>query len=401
MAKHFNLTNLALKFVKIAFTSQLILLAAMPFDLIGQPAGYYDPATGKTGSLLQQALHNIIKNHTVRTYTQLWTDFQTTDQKTNGKVWDMYSDNPSGTPPYEFTFISDQCGSYTYEGDCYNREHSWPNSWWGGGSSSSDTMYTDLFHLYPTDGKVNNERGNYPFGEVGSASWTSLNGSKVGTSSTSGYTGTVFEPIDEYKGDFARSQMYMAVRYASRIAGWQTFANSVLNGTTYPAFDSWYITMLLQWHADDPVSQKEIDRNDDVYGIQGNRNPFIDHPEYANQIWSAYAPVKPEPINHVAEFSARKITLQWTDATGAVLPAGYLIRMSSIGFSSIADPVDGVEIAESSTDKHVAQGTQTCTFTDLQGNTTYYFKIYSYMGSGTSITYKTDGVIPQTSKKTN
>jgi endonuclease I len=315
-----------------------------------------------------------------------------------GKCGDMYSDNPSGYSPYEYTFGSDQCGSYYGEGSCYNREHSFPQAWWGG---STDTMTSDLFHIFPTDGYVNGQRDSYPFGEVGSASWTSQNGSKRGTSSVAGYSGTVFEPIDDYKGDFARAQLYMAVRYKNKISIWNSYASYVLDGTSYPAFDSWYITMLLQWHADDPVSQKEIDRNDDVYNIQGNRNPFVDHPEYANQIWSAYAPLKPEPSNHVADFRGRHITLQWTDATGSILPDGYLVRMSSVGFSSIANPVDGTPVSDSSTDKNIVYGQESCSFSSLQGNTTYYFKIFSYKGSGASIDYKTDGSIPQTSKKTN
>ena len=368
--------------------------------LAAQPAGYYSSASGLSGQSLQIALQKIIRNHTTRSYTQLWTDFQSTDHKANGKVWDMYSDNPSGSSPYEYTFGSDQCGTYFAEGSCYNREHSFPKSWWGG---STDTMYTDLFHLYPTDGYVNQQRDNYAFGEVSSASFTSQNGSKKGTCSVAGFSGTVFEPIDDYKGDFARTHLYMAVRYASKIAGWQLNSNAddVLNGSSYPAFDSWYITMLLQWHADDPVSQKELDRNDNVYAIQGNRNPFIDHPEYANQIWSAYAPVKPEPSNHVADFVGRHITLNWTDATGSILPDGYLVRMSSVGYSSIANPVDGTPVSDSSTDKNILFGQESCTFTSLQGNTTYYFKIFSYKGSGGSIDYKTDGAIPQASKKTN
>ncbi len=122
----------------------------------------------------------------------------------------MYSDNPGGTVPYTYNLTdADQCGNYGGEGDCYNREHSWPKSW----SDEDAPMYSDLFHLYPTDGYVNGRRSNYPFGDVGSASWTSMNGSKVGSCSYPGYSGTVFEPIYEYKGDFARSYFYMTVRY--------------------------------------------------------------------------------------------------------------------------------------------------------------------------------------------
>jgi len=250
------------------------------------PQGYYDNASGKYGIALQQALHDIIDNHNSVTYSALWTYFQDTDKKTNGKVWDMYSDIPGGTSPYEFTFIADQCGNYGGEGDCYNREHSWPKSWFGG---EVFPMYTDLFHLVPTDGYVNNKRDNYPFGEVGSASWVSQNGSKLGSSVTPGYSGIVFEPRDEYKGDFARNYFYMATRYLNEDSGWPGS-----DMTTGSQFKTWAKNMLLLWAAQDPVSQKEIDRNNNVYVIQQNRNPYIDHPQFANAVWAPNAGLSDE-----------------------------------------------------------------------------------------------------------
>lgn len=262
-----------------------LLFLGFVFQIFGQiPPGYYDSAQGLQGYQLKTALHNIIKNHNPRTYANLWTDFQSTDKKSNGKVWDMYSDNPSGTPPYEFTFITDQCGNYNSENDCYNREHSMPASWFNDGSP----MYTDLFHLYPTDGWVNNKRSNYPFGRVGSASWTSMNGSKLGSSNYPGFTGTVFEPIDAYKGDFARTYFYMATRYENVIANWASNspeAGQVFVGNNTAVFKTWVVDLLLEWHEADPVSTKEIDRNNAVYQIQNNRNPFIDYPEWVNFIW--------------------------------------------------------------------------------------------------------------------
>lgn len=241
------------------------------------PPGYYDSAAGLNGIQLQDALHDIIDDHTAVTYTNLWVRFEQTDQTTDGKVWDMYSDIPGSTPPYVFEFFSDQCGNYSKEGDCYNREHSFPKSWFGG---ENYPMYSDLFHLYPTDGYVNNKRANYPYGDVGSASWTSLNGSKLGGCISSGYSGLVFEPIDGYKGDLARGFLYMAVRYYGEDTGWP--GSDMFNGSQPK---SWALELLNEWHLADPVSTKESDRNNVVYGIQGNRNPFIDHPEYVELIW--------------------------------------------------------------------------------------------------------------------
>jgi endonuclease I len=265
------------RFNRMFLVSSLWLVSVI---LSAQPAGYYTNAEGKTGTVLQQELHNIIHNHTVVTYDALWTHFQNTDKKSDGTVWDMYSDKPGLTPAYVFTFVQNQCGNYTKEGDCYNREHSFPKSWFSYYNDDPRPMYSDLNHLVPTDGKVNGMRGNYPFGVTTSPTWTSTNGSKVGTSSYMGYTGIIFEPINAYKGDFARIILYMAVRYFGEDAGW---AGSDMVTGSQPK--SWAINMLLEWNINDPVSQKEKDRNDSVYLIQGNRNPFIDNSDYANQIW--------------------------------------------------------------------------------------------------------------------
>ncbi len=242
----------------------------------GIPEGYYDPAEGLSGEALQWALHGIIDNHDPVSYDYIWTAFYTTDNIYGNKVWDMYSDIPGGTPPYLYTLGDDQGGSASGEGEGYNREHSWPKSWFG----DSSPMNTDLFHIIPTDIYVNNRRGNYPYAEVGSATWTSMNGSRLGSSSTPGYSGTAFEPIDGYKGDLARNYFYMATRYKGEDSGWP--GSPMTDGAD---LEDWAVDLLLEWHLNDPVSDKEIERNDAVYAIQENRNPFIDHPEYAQMIY--------------------------------------------------------------------------------------------------------------------
>ena len=259
-------------------TTLILLLVLWAYTLSAQiPVNYYLPAEGKSGSELRSALHNIIDDHIVSSYTKLWTDFQSTDRKPDGKVWDMYSDKPGLIPPYTYTFVTNQCGNYDSEADCYNREHSFPKSWFGG---EVYPMYSDLFHLFPTDGWVNNKRGNFPFGPTSSPTWTSMNGSKLGPSSWPGYTGVVFEPIDAYKGDFARAILYMGVRYYTEDSSWP--GSDMVTGSTP---NEWAKALLLKWHSDDPVSQKEIDRNNAVHDIQENRNPFIDRPEFAALLW--------------------------------------------------------------------------------------------------------------------
>lgn len=243
------------------------------------PAGYYQSAEGLTGNALKVALHEIIKGHHSISYSQIWNAYWSTDNKGNGVVWDMYSDIPGGTPPYSYQMGVDQCdsgGCNNTEGTCYNREHSWPQSWF----NKQSTPRTDLHHIFPTDCQVNHDRSDNPYGEVRSGT-TFRNGSKLGPCKTPGYTGTVFEPIDEYKGDFARAFFYMSVRYYGEDAAWKT-----TDMTNKSEIKPWALAMLLRWNKLDPVSQKEINRNNAIYDdYQFNRNPFVDHPEYADMIW--------------------------------------------------------------------------------------------------------------------
>ena len=317
----------------------LLLAAIILFSQIlhaQTPDGYYSTAEGLSGENLKTELHEIINNHHSQSYSDLWTDFQTTDAKGDGTVWDMYSDVPDGDLPYVYYFGTDQCGNYSGEGSCYNREHSFPKSWF----DDASPMYTDLYHLYPTDGYVNGMRGNYPYGETENPSWTSQNGSKKGSCSYPGYSGTVFEPIDEYKGDFARTYFYMVTRYEDKAAGWESnssSADAILDGTTYPAFEQWAIDMLIDWHQNDTVSDKEINRNNAVFDIQNNRNPFIDHPEYVNEIWGdpeeeyekpvidtvTFSPASPEPGEGIAVYvkiesssPLQRVEMSWGKSTG-------------------------------------------------------------------------------------
>ncbi|MFT3741054.1 MAG: endonuclease [Breznakibacter sp.] len=298
----------------------ILLLVTIVFFNTNTPAqipdGYYQDAEGRIRYELKTTLYQIIKNHTSQTYGSLWEYFKITDNKGNSQVWDMYTDIPDNTPAYIFYFGDNQCGSYKVEGDCYNREHSWPKSWF----DDAAPMYSDLFHLYPTDGKVNGMRDNYPFAEVGTATYTSSNGSKLGSCKSPGYSGIVFEPIDEYKGDFARSYFYMATRYENIIANWEKNESNgdvIMNGTPDQVFEPWYVNLLLKWHKQDPVSEKETRRNNAVYDIQKNRNPFIDHPEYATLIWGETTGIKHLKSNQQLEIaqSKNKITISTRAST--------------------------------------------------------------------------------------
>ena len=259
----------------------ILNICALSFALLGTgnasyaavPAGYYSSCENKGGQELLEALHSTIGTHTTVSYSALYDLYKTSDvYPEDGKIWDMYSTKHWDTG-------KEECGSYKKIGDCYNREHSFPKSWF----DNKSPMSSDAFHIYPTDGKVNGQRSNNPYGEcAGGTSVASSGGvkalGKLGKSTFNGYSGTVFEPDDEYKGDFARSYFYMAACYNNRIASWHS---DMLAGNSYPAFREWAVELLLKWDRQDPVSQKEIDRNEAVYSRQHNRNPFIDHPELA------------------------------------------------------------------------------------------------------------------------
>ena len=184
-----------------------------------------------------------------------------------------------------FRFVTDQAGSYKKEGDVYNREHSFPKSWF----SEATPMYTDLVHLVPTDGKVNGMRSNYPFGETDGGKYKSNKGfSKLGSCTYPGYTGIVFEPNDMYKGDFARIYFYMATAYEDQIANWNAreFA-PIASYDSYKPYKDWQMKMLMEWSKKDPVSQKEINRNKGIQSLQENRNPFVDYPGLEEYIWGS------------------------------------------------------------------------------------------------------------------
>ncbi|MCJ8155294.1 endonuclease [Chryseobacterium sp. SSA4.19] len=250
------------------------------------PAGYYNSASGLSGAPLKTALSTIITNgHQDKGYSGLWTGYKTTDIDKNyendGSILDIYSEKPAAADPYKYTPGTNQCGTYSVEGNCYNREHIVPQSFF----NEASPMVSDIHFIRATDGKVNGMRSNYPFGKVGTATFTSKNGSKLGNSASSGYAGTVFEPIDEFKGDVARMVFYFVTRYQNKLS---TFSSgNMLGGSAFPGLQTWELNVLLSWHNQDPVSQAEINRNNASYTYQGNRNPFIDNPNYVNQIWGS------------------------------------------------------------------------------------------------------------------
>ncbi|MCA1919235.1 MAG: endonuclease, partial [Flavobacterium piscis] len=307
----------------------LLMFTAVGFSQI--PAGYYDTATG-TGYTLKTQLYNIIKGHTDNGYGGLYTTYATSDidnfYENDGTVLDMYSENPAGNDPYTYSIATTQrCGNYTNEGDCYNREHIIPQSVF----DEKAPMVSDAHFITPTDGKVNGVRSNYPHSVVVAPTETSLNGSKLGPSTTAGYSGPVFEPIDEFKGDIARMYFYFATRYENTVAG---YSYPMFNGTANKVFTPAFLSQLIAWHNQDPVNAREIARNNAIYTRQNNRNPYIDHPEYVAAVWTTEADdtTPPNPASNltVTASTSSTVSLSWSAATDNVGIASYAVYINNV-----------------------------------------------------------------------
>ena len=288
------------------------LLADMPRDY------YPNSLEGKNGAELKTELHNLLKNHTrlpygSRDYNQIactWTVFKKSDVRPNGKVWDMYSNNS-----YNFSN-----GAGATKG--MNIEHSVPKSWWGDAYDETATPLTrfkydgsyDLHHLTPSDAAANTAKSNYPLGEVDSPLFD--NGvTKVGTGQANGRASNLFEPADEYKGDFARMYLYFVTCYQDY--SWKSSALSMFAQNSYPTLNAYGQSLLLKWHRQDPVSQKEIDRNNAVYSFQGNRNPFIDYPNMVEYIWG-------DSTNYEFSFSGQSTSAPSISISNDKIEFGYI-----------------------------------------------------------------------------
>ena len=317
------------------------------------PANYYSSATG-SGYALKTQLEAIIDNtndglspeytSTDPGYGGLYNTYLTSDvdlyYENNGSMLDMYSEKPTGLDSYEYFYNSnpsqqDMGTGGTAEGQFYNREHIIPQSVF----NQATPQRSDAHFVVPSDKYVNGQRGSFPFGVVASASNTYSNGSKRGTSGITGYSGTVFEPIDEFKGDIARMHFYFATRYESTIANYNMYDMFIFQNNSQ-VFTDTFLSLLLQWHTNDPVSIREIDRNNAIFVEQNNRNPFIDHPEYVNAIWSpgpADTQAPTTPTNLVASNpTSNTIDLAWTESTDDTAVTSYDVYVNGAFYVNTA-----------------------------------------------------------------
>jgi len=290
----------------IAIIVQTLMLSTAWAQGPNHTGTYYQAADGQCGEALKTAFFQIINGEyqgvqfqqidytNSKTGNDVWHAFYTTDVLDDGvTIRDRYSCITA------FVVGEDQQGNNgtnnqeggTSEKHVYSREHSMPKSWFGGGTSVGPS--TDMFHLYPVDSYMNSVRNNHPFGENNGEKFTSVGGySKLGVCTYEGYSGTCFEPNDEWKGDFARTYFYMVTCYEESLPTWYTEnadsyegAKATFDGNTYPGLSTWQLSMLLKWSRQDPVDSIEIRRNEAVCVIQHNRNPFIDYPGLEEFIW--------------------------------------------------------------------------------------------------------------------
>jgi endonuclease I len=327
-------------------------------------ADYYGAITaGVDCAPLMSELHSLIVTQEVIRYTSslydvwdaiLHTDTRLNDASTAIIVWDMFTDIPTGTGEFEFDHCANRDGGSCAagEGVCYNREHTFARSWWGGGTTLADTQNTDMHHIYASDRLMNTLKSNYPPGVVVTPSSTGSNGFQIGTNGAYPCAGTnYFEPIDEFKGDYARTFLYFVTRYQHNLVAWETInarGDCFMDGLTYPGIEPWALTLLLQWHAADPVSQKEIDHNNAVYAIQGNRNPYIDDPGWVNLVWGDELGVPCGLIAlpvELASFSAtlqrEQVALDWTTESEESSDYFTVQRTADIKFWEEIDLIQG------------------------------------------------------------
>ncbi|MCF8367649.1 MAG: endonuclease [Bacteroidales bacterium] len=364
------------------YTKLLYLSVALTFiSFLGNaqiPTGYYSDASGLSGESLKSALHSIIDDHSTISYTAVENALKFLDEDPNNSNNVILLYKQTSIPKSSFGGGVDD----------WNREHIWPSSHGDFGTSAPEG--TDLFHMRPTDASVNSDRGDKDFDDC------QVGGTQHSEATLCYYTSNAWEPPDAVKGDIARALFYMEVRYEGDAGEVDLEIKDFYTTTSTSPGHLGVLSTLMSWHENDPVDAKEQTRNNNIYNnYQGNRNPFIDHPEYVGLIWGDG--FEPEPASHASDFSAHTITISWVDAVGGVLPEAYLVRMNNSGFENIQVPVDGSPVADDFWNQNVGYGTGKCIFKGLTENTVYYFKIYGYTGSGVNIDYKTDGDIQQIS----
>ena len=349
--------------------------------------------SGNASSLLT-ALRAVTATGTSGSYSALWTTYTSAFVKSDGYIKDYYSSAS------KFTVSNQDNGSGgTTEGDKYNREHSIPKSWWGqSGNPATGTQGTDPFFVIPADKLVNNKRSSNPLGEVQTATFTSSGGySKLGAAKSSwGYSGTVFEPNDEVKGDLARMVFYVIAKYNNSYSWTSGEGSSTFSGSASTNFGltTYAVKLFSYWSNLDPVDNWERSLNTALYGIQGNTNPFIDHPEYANTLWGS--------VSGYTTYTGSGGSTPSTDPSASISPSSVSVQAGSSSnvSASLTNVTNASNITWSSGDTSIATVTKGTTSTSssaatitgvAQGSTTVYCKHSGTTIGSVNVTVTTSG----------
>ncbi|MBQ6921104.1 MAG: endonuclease [Bacilli bacterium] len=344
------------------------------------PANYYSSiTTSMKGDTLKVALYNIIKGHTKRSYDNLENDMKITDRD--------YKLSPAGTDeedPYMYLLYADyngntstakrwgtSLGGFNTDGDeVWNKEHIWAKS--NGFNTKSLPAYSDLHHLRASDWKCNNIRSNNPFAVVATHSSSTAVDDWTQKRKTDNYSsGGVFEPRDSDKGDVARALFYMATRYYNGDGSGGT-SLSLTNGTDSSGGKWGYLDTLLAWHEADPVDEFEAHRNDLVYSVQNNRNPYIDHPEYARSVFKNEPFVEPDTLTNLTYTGTPTKTVykegETFNSTGLTVTATFTKKDSSTYTTNVTEYI-------SWSPSPLTKNTTSVTGSYSSGNVTKYIQV--------------------------
>ena len=275
----------------------LLLICALCFGLVQAQAPV--ALQGKCGAELKQAIADVYRpsSHVDRLVGEgsVWAAFRLTDN-IDGYVLDRYStekrtfsvDGVSPTLGMTIDYIVDL-------------------SWWGENNVYGEVLQYDLYNILPCDDDVTVNKQDYPPGEVITATYN--NGVwKSGYGEIAETVVNMYEPADEYKGDFARAIMYMMTIYPA--ARWVGLGVNFCVDNDYPTLNKYARRVLLSWHRADPVSDLECNRNNAIEGIQGNRNPYVDYPQLVEHVWGTESE---SPFDAVVERVPLKSTYRITE----------------------------------------------------------------------------------------
>lgn len=290
--------------------SFVLLAVSACFAEAGWRSGYYEAASGKSGTNLLAALHGIVSTGTTNIPYSSTTRFDTSD----ALKW--IDENPANTNEVILIYSGLTAPKSAFGVTTgWSREHCWPNSY---GLDDVEPSFSDLHNLRAIDWNVNSSRNNKVYdessGSVASPAHPEAPGCTADPDS--------WQPADWCVGDVARSVLYMAVRYRGDRAGEPRLdlTESVSAATTATNYMA-KLSTLLYWHALDPVSDVERLRNDRVESLQGNRNPFVDHPEFVPGTWGDITGLSMSVSNQTATLSwnnaLRRAVVEWsTNVTG-------------------------------------------------------------------------------------